>query len=83
MSERHDTFGQWAADFRWAMNMMHVRRFRRTLGFEARIRFDNALRPKPSRLRPQPDPVVIDYPDAPYHITVDDVLRAMHASARP
>lgn len=83
-------FAQWLADFRWAMNMMRARRFRREIGFAQRIRFDAAFRPRlaSSLVRAQGvkagDPVridVIDYPDAPYHITVDDLIRGIRAAA--
>jgi hypothetical protein len=41
--------GRWLSDFRWAMNAMRARRFRREVGFERRIRFDDALRPRLDR----------------------------------
>ena len=71
--------GSWFEDFRWAMNAMRARRWRRQIGFAARIRFDNALRPK---IKGEPG-VVIDYPDALYNIKVEDVIRAMWASGLP
>jgi hypothetical protein len=64
----------WIADFRWAMNAMRARRFRRSIGFSARVSFDDALRPKVKG-------GVIAYPDALYHISVDDVIRAMAAAS--
>ena len=71
--------GQWMADFRWAMNAMRARRWRRSLTFSARIRFDDALRPRLAREgSAQP---VIAYPDAIYHIKVDDLIRAMWAGS--
>lgn len=74
MRQRRNPLGQWMADFRWAMNMMRARRIRRGLGFSERQRFDLFLRP---RLDP---PNVIAYPDAFYHTTVDDLIRAMRAA---
>lgn len=77
---------QWLADFRWAMNAMAARRFRRKVGFERRIRFDDALRPRLGQ-HERSDGVtyqdLIAYPDALYHITVDDVIRAMRTAAEP
>jgi hypothetical protein len=64
---------QWVDDFRWAMNAMRARRYRRGVGFSERIRFDDALRPHVKN-------GVIAYPDAVYHITVEDVIRAMRKS---
>ena len=63
--------GKWMEDVKWALNAMRVRRFRRRLGFAERARFDRAIRPRPDY------PNVIAYPDAIYHITVNDVVRAM------
>lgn len=77
MSRPSNPFVQWAADLRWAMNMMAVRRFRRGLGFSQRVKFDAALRPR------RDPPAVIAYPDAIYHAKADDVTRArsaVHAS---
>ena len=68
--------GQWLADFRWAMNVMRARRWRRNLSFDARIRFDIAIRPYATRASDGPD-LRIMYPDALYHITIDDLTRAM------
>lgn len=77
---RHNSgFGQWMADFRWAINAMRVRRIRRDLGFSERIAFDNELRPRVRQVHPQHIPAVIAYPDAVYHITVDDVIRPLKA----
>lgn len=67
----------WINDLRVALNVGRARRFRRGLGFSARMRFDDALRPRLDK------PNVIAYPDAIYHITVDDLIRAMEASTRP
>lgn len=68
-------FGQWVADMRWAMNVKRARAWRRQLSFSRRLAFDKALRPPVSG-------GVIDYPDAVYHITIDDLTRAMIASAK-
>lgn len=72
---------QWLADFRWAMNVMRARRWRRELGFGQRIIFDGAFRPRLEKRHPQHEPDVIAYPDAFYHITVDDLIRAMETAA--
>lgn len=83
MGERLKAIGRWVADFRWAMNAMRARRWRRSLSFSDRIKFDDALRP---RLPPSPHDNgrrIIAYPDAVYHITVDDLIRAMFESDRP
>jgi len=61
--------GQWIEDLRWAANMIRARRWRREIGFSARIRFDNKIR----------HPVeggVIAYPDAFYHVEIEDLCRA-------
>jgi len=77
---------RWLSDVRWALNMVHARRFRRKLGFGGRIRFDDALRPRLNTdglygANERPDRVeVISYPDALYHAKNADVIRAMHAS---
>jgi len=73
-------FGQWMADFRWAMNVMHARRFRRHLLFSQRVKFDDAMRPSVEKRHPQHEPAIIAYPDAFYRVTVDDVIRAMRAA---
>lgn len=70
-------FAQWVEDFRWAMNAMRARAWRRRLTFASRVAFDQALRPK---LKYDPG-MVIDYPDAIYHITIDDVCRAMETAS--
>ena len=57
--------------------MMRARAWRRKLGFSSRIAFDDALRP-----RFQEPGTRIAYPDAIYHISVDDYLRAIAASVR-
>lgn len=61
---------QWLADFRWAMNAMRARRWRREMLFSQRMKFDDELRPKVDEGR-------IAYPDALYHISVDDLLHAL------
>lgn len=71
--------GQWVADYRWAMNAMRARRWRRNLSFSARIAFDDALRPRLEKTAYDQGQPVIAYPDAVYHITVHDVIRAMGA----
>ncbi len=68
------SFAQWVADMRWAANAKRARKWRRRLSFSGRIAFDQAIRPKVKS-------GVIDYPDALYHITIDDLTRAMIASA--
>lgn len=69
----------WLADFRWAMNMKRARAWRRDLGFAERMDFDRAFRP---RVKGEPG-LVFEYPDAAYHTTIDDLLRAMIFSRRP
>ena len=64
---------EYIKDLRWALNMARARRFRSAIGFSARQRFDSALRPKIYG-------GVIDYPDAFYHATIEDLLRAMKCS---
>ncbi len=73
--EHRNRLGQWMSDFRWAMNAMRARRIRRELGFARRVAFDNELRPKLDA------PNVIAYPDALYHIKVEDVIRAAQKAA--
>lgn len=68
------SLAQWVEDFRWAMNVKRARAYRRKLMFAERQIFDDALRP-PLR------GAVIAYPDAIYHISVDDVIRAARAVA--
>lgn len=72
------SFAQWINDMRWAMNAKRARAWRRRLMFSQRIAFDEALRP---RLGPREPGVVIDYPDGFYHTDIDDLCRAMAASA--
>lgn len=81
-TNREQGLAGWIADFRWAMNMMRARRYRRAAGFAARIRFDDALRPRLKRGPYDANQPVIAYPDAVYHITVDDVIRAARAALR-
>jgi len=71
------SFAQWVEDFRWAMNAMRARAWRRRLTYASRAAFDAALRP-PLKYEVG---MVIDYPDALYHITIDDVCRAMKAAS--
>jgi hypothetical protein len=70
------SLGQWINDFRWAMNVKRARAWRRRLSFSAREQFDHAMRPK---LKDEPGKV-ITYPDAFYHITIDDLTHAMIVS---
>lgn len=71
------SFAQWINDRRWAANMRRARAYRRKLSFGARLRFDAALR------HPLDGESVIAYPDALYHVTIDDLCRAMVAAATP
>lgn len=67
------SFAQWIEDRRWAANMRRARAWRRGLSFSRRRAFDEAIRPNVAN-----DPRVgVAYPDAFYHITIDDLLRAM------
>ena len=72
-----ERFAQWVEDWRWAANARRARAWRRELSFSRRQEFDHALRPK---IKGEQG-AVIAYPDAIYHITVDDVCRAMIHSA--
>lgn len=56
------------------MNAKRARAWRRGLLFSQRQKFDDALRPSIGTNS------VITYPDALYHITIDDLTRAMRAS---
>ena len=64
----------WFSDFRWAMNAMRARRYRRRLLFAERQRFDSILRPI---LGEQGDKSIIAYPDAIYHMRPCDLQRAI------
>lgn len=70
------SFAEWINDLRWSANMRRARRWRRQLEFGEREKFDRALRPR----FPLEPGSVIAYPDAIYHVTIDDLLRAMSAS---
>jgi len=72
------SFVTYINDWRWAMNVKRARAWRRKCLFSQRLKFDAALRPKIG------DGQVIDYPDALYHITIDDLCRAITESvSRP
>jgi hypothetical protein len=58
-------------DTAWAYRMFKAKRFRDSLVFSKRIRFDCSLR-HPIRDRP----FVVDYPGAFYVATVTDIARA-------
>lgn len=75
MEARLGRFEQWLNDFRWAMNVKRARAYRRTLMFSQRHTFDDELRPKLSG-------AVIAYPDALYHVEIDDLLRATMAAGQ-
>lgn len=66
-------FPQWLNDLRWARNIRRARAFRRRLSFSGRMAFDDAIRPNLGRGE------VIAYPDALYHVTINDLCRAMLA----
>jgi hypothetical protein len=68
-------FYQWINDWRWAMNVKRARAWRRNIHFSARKRFDDAIR------HPIGPGSVIAYPDAFYYVEIDDLCRAMEASA--
>jgi hypothetical protein len=63
-------------DLRWALNVMHARAYRRTLIFSQRKAFDDALRPSLEESHAS----VVGYPDAFYHVSIDDLCRAIVAS---
>lgn len=65
---------QWINDRRWAANARRARAWRRRLLFSQRQAFDNALRPIVGG-------AIIAYPDALYHVTDDDLIRAMEAAS--
>lgn len=69
---------QWLNDIRWAANMRRARAFRRSLLFSQRAAFDKAMRPPVGQVAGD----VIDYPDALYHTTIDDLIRAMNATVK-
>lgn len=96
MTDMKTKLGTWLDDRRWAMNVMRARRVRRRLSFSQRIAFDEALRPTVpmQRLRTQTEiaaeippftqsAVEINYPDAFYRVTVNDVIRAMTVATTP
>jgi hypothetical protein len=72
------TFAQWLEDFRWAMNVKRARAWRRDLGFSQRQAFDQSLRPP---IKGENE-IVVSYPDAFYHVKIDDLLRAMNTTRR-
>jgi hypothetical protein len=76
-------FAQWINDLRWGANMRRARAWRRELSFSKREAFDAALRPRLPRPYPDERSDIIAYPDALYHIGIDDLCRAMLASAGP
>jgi hypothetical protein len=56
--------------------MVRARRFRRCLTFSQRVKFDTWLRPGVDSYAG----AIVDYPDAPYHASREDFLRARHFS---
>jgi hypothetical protein len=69
------SFAEWISDRRWAADVRRARAFRRRLLFSKRRAFDDAIRPivgSDSRM---------GYPDAFYHISIDDLCRAIEESA--
>ena len=76
--DRKSRLAQWIEDLRWSANMCRVRRMRRELIFSRRRIFDDALRPEATV------GTIIAYPDAFYHVRIDDVCRAIsEAMASP
>lgn len=69
------TFAEWVNDWRWAMNVKRARAWRRQLIFSQRLAFDKAIRPVIGDSYG-----IIDYPDAFYAITINDLCRAIEAS---
>lgn len=69
-------FAQWLDDRRWAANMRRARAWRRGLPLAQRTIFDESLRP---HLKPGSQ-TLLDYPDAVYYVTIDDLMRAMSNS---
>lgn len=68
-------FARWVEARRWAANVSRARTFRQGLAFSERRIFDMAMRPPIHSDRS----LVIEYPDAFYHVTIIDVARAMNA----
>ena len=65
----------WLYDARWAIAMMHARRFRRDLDATNRMLFDNVLAP-PLNAK---SAVSLQYPEAFWRTTGADVRRAVMA----
>lgn len=78
MGKRNDFF----RDLRWLLNMWRARRVRDNLGFSARVKFDNELRPRLGIQSITEPEQVIAYPDALYYVEWKDVRRAILCSAR-
>lgn len=60
-------FDRWASDAEWALAMVEARQARRKMRFDARVRFDDELRPRLG------SGAIIAYPDALYHAGAEDV----------
>lgn len=75
--ENNMSFATWIENRRWSANMRRARNFRNSLPYSARLRFDRALRPERTLSASR---YVIDYPDAFYHVSIDDLCRAMKAA---
>jgi hypothetical protein len=76
------SLASWIARKRWAANMARAKAFRDTLSFSQRQVFDMSLRPRLPEQYPDERTMVIDYPDALYHVTIDDLCRAIRAVTR-
>ena len=71
---------QWLNDRRWAVTMLRVRAYRRTLDFSERLHFDRMLQPE---VLDGHGSYTIAYPDAIYYVTADDFKRAIEAVQQP
>lgn len=65
------TLAEKIENLRWALNMMRARAWRRDLLFSERAKFDSALRPRMA------DGSIVAYPDAIYHVKIEDLCRAI------
>lgn len=68
------TLGDKVKNLRWAFNAMRLRKAYRQLSFGDRQKLLDALRPRLGRGD------CIAHPDAIFHVTIDDVIRAYKAS---
>ena len=77
------SLGQWVNDFRWAMNVVRARRWRRKLSRDQRSVFDVELRPYLFNDLGYETAIPVFYPEGFYQIKIEDLVRAIRTSARP